>query len=105
MSVLGGARHWAGPAIGAAIITALLYAFTASDYAVAGRAAVGLILIVVILFMPQGVLGHFLRRRPKPGPGLEFPHQRAPLQALTPARETLLSAHGVSKAFAGVQAL
>src|SRR5204862_8173434 len=57
MSVLGGTRHWAGPAVGAAIITALLYAFTASNYAVAGRAAVGLILIVVILFMPQGVLG------------------------------------------------
>src|SRR5919198_6522486 len=64
MSVLGGTRHWLGPAIGAAIITALLYAFTASDYAVAGRAAVGLILIVVILFMPQGVLGWL---RPKPG--------------------------------------
>ena len=29
MSVLGGTRHWAGPAVGAAIITALLYAFTA----------------------------------------------------------------------------
>src|SRR5207253_1860608 len=41
MSVLGGTRHWLGPAIGAALITALLYAFTASDYAVAGRAAVG----------------------------------------------------------------
>ena len=29
MSVLGGTRHWAGPAIGAVAITALLYAFTA----------------------------------------------------------------------------
>src|SRR5439155_1710907 len=27
MSVLGGTRHWLGPAIGAAFITALLYAF------------------------------------------------------------------------------
>jgi branched-chain amino acid transport system permease protein len=105
MSVLGGTRHWLGPAIGAAFITALLYAFTASDYAVAGRAAVGLILIVVILFMPQGVLGHFLGRRPKPGSALELARPRAPIQQLTAAGGTLLSAHGVSKAFAGVQAL
>ena len=40
MSVLGGTRHWAGPAIGAAVITALLYAFTAGDHAIAGKAVV-----------------------------------------------------------------
>ncbi|HET7362412.1 MAG TPA: branched-chain amino acid ABC transporter ATP-binding protein/permease [Burkholderiales bacterium] len=109
MSVLGGTRHWLGPAIGAALVTALLYIFTASDYAVAGRAAVGLILIVVILFMPQGVLGRFVRRKPKPASGLEFAHANARIQDLTPSvtpsGETLLSAHGVSKSFAGVQAL
>ena len=62
MSALGGTRHWLGPAIGAAAITTLLYVFTTSDYAVAGRAAVGLIFIVVILFLPQGILGKFVRR-------------------------------------------
>ena len=59
MSVLGGTRHWFGPAVGATVITALLYAFTTSDYPVLGRATVGLILIVVILFMPDGLLGRF----------------------------------------------
>ena len=113
MSVLGGARHWAGPAIGATIITALLYAFTASNYAVAGRAAVGLILIVVILFMPQGVLGQILRwtqRRSVPvgqqrGSGLELAHRHAPVQDLTLAAGPLLAVQGVSKSFAGVRAL
>ena len=38
MAALGGTRHWLGPALGAAVVTALLYAFTASDFAVAGRA-------------------------------------------------------------------
>jgi len=105
MSVLGGTRHWLGPAVGAALVTALLYAFTVSDYAIAGRAAVGLILIVVILFMPQGVLGQLLRWTQRPAP------QPAPViraAAAAPVRmqsEVLLSAHGVSKAFAGVQAL
>ena len=32
MSILGGTRQWAGPAIGAAVITALMYAFTAGDW-------------------------------------------------------------------------
>src|SRR5690606_7514062 len=44
MSVLGGTRHWAGPAVGAAAITGLLYAFTSGDSAVAGKASVGVIL-------------------------------------------------------------
>ena len=34
MSVLGGTRHWAGPALGAALITVLLYASTAAEQAV-----------------------------------------------------------------------
>ena len=59
MSILGGTRHWAGPAIGAAVITALMYAFTAGDYAIAGKAVVGVVLILVILFMPQGLLGRW----------------------------------------------
>ena len=32
MSILGGARHWLGPAVGAAIITASLYAFTGGNH-------------------------------------------------------------------------
>ena len=63
MSVLGGVRHWAGPAVGALAITCLLYFFTAGIDPVAGRAAVGVILVVVILFMPQGILGFLLKRR------------------------------------------
>ena len=105
MSVLGGTRHWLGPAIGAAIITALLYAFTASDYAVAGRAAVGLILVVVILFMPQGVMGHLVRwagRRDVPPPPQSL-RSEAPIQARNGS--IVLAVQGVSKAFAGVQAL
>jgi len=62
MSVLGGTRHWLGPSVGALVITVLLYSFTAGDSAVIGKVAMGVILIVVILFMPEGILGQALTR-------------------------------------------
>lgn len=109
MSVLGGTRHWAGPVVGAAAITGLLYLFTAGDHAVAGRAAVGVILVLVILFMPEGILGHVLKRRrapaePAPPPPLPEPAQTAIVRPL-PTSVPLLEVHGLSKAFRGVQAL
>jgi branched-chain amino acid transport system permease protein len=110
MSVLGGTRHWLGPAVGAAAITALIYAFTTGDYPVLGRVAVGLILILVILFMPDGLLGRFV-------PGLRRARPQAPAAppavAAAPAAvddghrsgEVLLEVNGLSKAFRGLQAL
>jgi len=111
MSVLGGTRHWLGPAVGATVITALLYAFTAGDFAVAGRAAVGLILIVAILFLPEGLLGRFVRRRrrrePSPQPiGAGIAAMPATFAAPAQAgMNPLLEVRGVSKAFKGLQAL
>jgi branched-chain amino acid transport system permease protein len=122
MSVLGGTRHWAGPAVGAAAITGLLYLFTAGDHAVAGKAAVGAILVLVILFMPDGILGWFMKRwkarasRKAGGaqqaahpmeakvsaPAPQAPRRRAPAVAIG---KPLLEVRGLSKAFKGVQAL
>lgn len=117
MSVLGGTRHWAGPAVGAAAITALLYLFTAGDHAVAGKAAVGGILVLVILFMPDGVLGFLLKKRKKVAAAAPAPAP-APVAAATPVAQgevrqapavvigkPLLEVRGLSKAFKGVQAL
>ncbi|MFC5496031.1 ATP-binding cassette domain-containing protein [Caenimonas terrae] len=107
MSVLGGTRHWAGPAVGAAAITGLIYLFTAGDHAVAGKAAVGAILVVVILFLPNGILGALLKRRagrksvpPAPATEPEAPIVRAPAGG-----RPLLEVRDLSKAFKGVQAL
>ena len=126
MSVLGGTRHWAGPAVGATVITCLLYFFTAGINPVAGKAAVGVILIVVILFMPNGILGYFFKRRAATqslasdaSSPEELPKaQVKPLTAVsvTASAETrapaprddpkiLLDVRDLSKAFKGVQAL
>ena len=113
MSVLGGTRHWAGPAVGAAAITALLYAFTAGDLAIAGKAIVGVILVVVMLFLPQGLLGRVRSRRrvssvessAAVGPAL-IASSAAPKPANERSRgAVLLQIEGVSKAFSGVRAL
>jgi branched-chain amino acid transport system permease protein len=110
MSVLGGSRFWAGPAVGAAVITSLLYAFTASNHAVAGRAVFGAVLIVAILFMPQGVLGWFSgrRREARERSASKVAASTAPTPPIAhraATGERLLVARGLRKAFRGVQAL
>jgi branched-chain amino acid transport system permease protein len=107
MSVLGGSRHWAGPAVGAAAITLLLYSFTAANHAVAGKAMVGLILIAAILFMPDGILPRlqrlFMRQRATAATAASEPPRAA--QAAAAPGEVLLRARGVAKSFRGVRAL
>ncbi|NDZ13587.1 branched-chain amino acid ABC transporter permease [Variovorax sp. WS11] len=113
MSVLGGTRHWAGPAIGAVAITGLLYSFTAADHAVAGKALIGVILIAAILFMPDGILER-VRRLWRRAPGAGTVVAPAPAAAVlappavasaAPQGEVLLRVKGLSKSFKGVRAL
>ena len=54
MSVLGGARHWLGPAVGATIIASSLYAFTGGGQAILGRAAVALVLVLLVSAAARG---------------------------------------------------
>jgi branched-chain amino acid transport system permease protein len=120
MSVLGGTRHWAGPAVGAVAITGLLYSFTAADHAVAGKAATGAILIAAILFMPDGILPRLqrlFRRAPRPAPGVDAAAPIGPGDAVgatsviatrgaaVGAGDVLLQVRGLGKRFKGVVAL
>src|SRR3954468_14353445 len=100
MSTLGGTRHWLGPAIGAAVVTTLTYVFTTGNFAVAGRALIGLIFIIVILLMPGGLLGRLSRSKANRGqsPG-SVPEPVVPPKSEQP----ILLARGVTKAFSGVQ--
>ncbi|HMA08684.1 MAG TPA: ATP-binding cassette domain-containing protein, partial [Ramlibacter sp.] len=107
MSVLGGTRHWAGPAVGAVFITGLQYAFTAGNSPLLGKAAVGAILVVVILFMPNGIMGWVTRRRAA-GPQGAAPAAGAlatVVDSVVPMGAPLLEVTGLSKAFRAVQAL
>ena len=108
MSVLGGTRHWAGPALGALVITVLLYAFTAADQAVAGKAFVGAVLVAAVLFMPEGILRRAALRADRASavaaPAEEPPAAGAPL-ARKGGAEPLLVLRGVRKSFRGVRAL
>ena len=120
MSCLGGSRHWAGPAVGAVLITSMLYFFTAGNNPVLGKAVVGVVLIVVILFMPNGVMGFFMKRRAQAAArrsreleqslgaaahaGLPAQSGAAP-KPDAPLGPVLLQTRSLSKAFKGVQAL
>ncbi|PYN95153.1 MAG: branched-chain amino acid ABC transporter permease [Candidatus Rokuibacteriota bacterium] len=108
MAALGGTRSWIGPAIGAAIVSGLTQTLTGGQSAILNRALIGAVLIVVIVFLPDGVAGGLARwgRRP-----------RSTLAAVTvttasvPARQQqangmpLLRCSEVRKAFRGLQAL
>jgi branched-chain amino acid transport system permease protein len=113
MSVLGGPRHWAGPAVGAVLITVLLYAFTAADQAVIGKAAVGGVLLATILFVPDGLLGR-LRARPRGATTKAAPHPahvaaddrvRSGASAARDDAAPLLVVTALAKSFSGVRAL
>jgi branched-chain amino acid transport system permease protein len=110
MSVLGGTRHWAGPAIGAVVITALLYAFTAGDSAIIGKAVTGAILVAAILFMPDGIIAKLIRRKTSTTPASNLtptliqPHSPLENRELQNG-EALLRAVGLSKSFKGLRAL
>jgi branched-chain amino acid transport system permease protein len=109
MSVLGGSRHWFGPTIGATVITTLLYAFISGGEAMIGRAIVGLILIVAILWLPDGVVPavqKWLRRRKvartEPAAAVV---PVAPSPAKPIGERNILEVRGVTKRFGGLQAL
>jgi branched-chain amino acid transport system permease protein len=106
MSVLGGTRHWAGPMVGAIAITVLLYAFTAAEYAIAGKALVGAVLIAAVLFMPNGVLGRWAtERRRSRASGNPAPPNDAGPPLSRGRRSPLLVVQGLRKSFRGVRAL
>ena len=117
MAVLGGSRHWIGPAVGAAAIAALLYGFTSGDNALAGKVITGAVLIIVILFMPEGIVGRLLRRKipvvereEKPGAVVNADAEGTARtvtarRASNKSSEVLLRCRGLAKSFSGVHAL
>ena len=109
MCVLGGTRHWAGPALGATAITLLLYATTAADQAIAGKAITGAVLVAAILFMPDGILGRVraakrARIDDESLPALAAPPVASDRQASVRGAP-LLVVRGLRKHFRGVRAL
>jgi len=113
MSILGGARHWAGPAVGATLITVALSMFVGGNHAELGRAGVALALIVVILVLPQGIIPRLLARIRKPQmsvkaakPGGLTLAASGPRAARSHADDKpLLQCCEVAKRFGGLQAL
>lgn len=120
MSVLGGGRHWAGPMIGAVLITLLLNAFTAGESALVGKMVIGLVLAGAVLVMPRGIVGTWqlrqhkrqLQKQPSTEDHLAVADDIPQVleRPSTPpsegvAREKVLEVRGLSKHFSGIRAL
>jgi branched-chain amino acid transport system permease protein len=109
MAALGGTRFWYGPALGAIIVTTLTQSLTGGERAVLNRALIGAILIIVIVFLPDGVAGGLRRAWRRAAPLVETPVSAVvALHAERPARTesmALLGCTDVKKAFRGLQAL
>ncbi|GAA3707378.1 branched-chain amino acid ABC transporter permease [Nonomuraea antimicrobica] len=83
MSLLGGVRHLYGPLLGALIVApAGEYFLIALGETQIHLTATGLVLVLVVLFMPDGILARLTRRRPGPSIPDETADQR--LQKVTP---------------------
>jgi branched-chain amino acid transport system permease protein len=109
MAALGGTRFWYGPAVGAVIVTILTQTLTGGQSAILNRALIGAILIVVIVFLPEGVAGWRRRARRAAAavggaPAVAVGPATAPAPAVAPAA-TLLACTSVTKSFRGLQAL
>jgi branched-chain amino acid transport system permease protein len=109
MTILGGARFWAGPAVGAIVVTSALYGLASGPQAYLGRGAIAIGLVLVILLLPQGVLtsliNQWYRRFPR---RIVVPERVAPaIRASAPVANAApaLECRGVAKAFGGIQAL
>lgn len=127
ISILGGSRHWAGPAVGAVLITLLLHAFTSGNNALIGKIIIGCVLAGTVLVLPKGILGTWqdwrhrqsLRRAHADSLADSPPAHSAPaapeethslLETAAPATaqplgEVILRAQGLSKHFSGIKAL
>lgn len=108
MSVLGGSRSWFGPAIGAVVITTLLNSFNSGDQAMMGRAFVGFILIVAILWLPDGVVPAVRKRLKRratvvASAGAEVAPVVAPAKPVSD--RAMLEVRGATKRFGGLLAL
>ena len=114
MSILGGARHWAGPAVGATLITVALSIAVGGGHAELGRAGVALALILVILMLPDGIVPSLIRRMARDGKRTAGTQPGAANLNLVPASpgghsrgkaKVLLECREVKKTFGGIQAL
>ena len=110
MSGLGGSRSWFGPAVGATVITTLLYAFISGGEAMIGRALVGLILVIAILWLPDGIVPAVQKRwRVRQGrearPAVPAVVPVAPPVAHAMGERNILEVREVTKRFGGLQAL
>lgn len=97
MALLGGAGALFGPMLGA-IPMVLLFDFLTANFPNAFSVLLGLAFIIIVYFVPRGVIGLIQDRWPKRA-------RAGPPAAISPADEAILVVDGLQKSFGGVRAV
>ncbi|MDD3828937.1 MAG: branched-chain amino acid ABC transporter ATP-binding protein/permease [Anaerolineae bacterium] len=119
MALFGGTQSWVGPVLGAVVLTGVSELLTLNVGSELARLIYGLLFVIVILFLPAGLLGLFKRRRKKRKAEPQPVEEPGEVQAspAVPGREcqaavvrsndgeVILEGKKVSKKFGGLQAL
>lgn len=126
MAVFGGTRYWQGPAVGAVVLTLVSDQLTQRIGSEVAQIIYGLLFVLVILFLPEGIMGlfRFGRKKATPSPKMVTePPNTTELKAMSPRfvqasswnvngpsgakgdGEIIIDVQGVSKRFGGLQAL
>ncbi|MEO7125163.1 MAG: branched-chain amino acid ABC transporter ATP-binding protein/permease [Nakamurella sp.] len=112
MAMVGGVVFFIGPLIGGAFITLIPEVQRALDVQAGWIQPfiAGLLMLLVILFLPGGIAGLIPRRKPRPPtggeedePGSTSIHSRA--RARVQAGDMIASLHSISKSYGGVHAV
>ena len=96
MSLIGGTAHWAGPIIGAILLSTTQQLLTVTISSEVNVLVLGVMLVLFVVAAPEGIIGLIrrVRRNRKEGEAMMPPETQAPLLRIIGAHQAFRRLHG-----------